>query len=426
MMARDSNNRASTLIDPATLTDRPKSAYDTLGSQNALGRRNSFKPLLNFEDDSKVQLAPPAERVSKNKSVFGVDTLWEQEMVKLRAIQEQERVDQEARRLVEEEEARKKAEKDKIRKGRRKLRKGGAGKVERDSPEPMAEDEVRTPIEEDASAPEPRTKSIELPVLPAIKPTIRRTVPAAADDDSSDEDSDEDVPTAAPAQAEATGAWHSDSEDEGPRRTTGVGLRNPSMVKRVQRPQNSDSEEDVPLTVAKQRVATRNTRQISNLGDSDDEDKPLAQVLLQPKKTSTMLDINFNRSGDSDDEDSQPLGLRASRAMLNTRAAGEDDDQPLAFHPEQQRRTQYQLFAAAQQQQQVQQQQAMMMQAQFQSSMFFNQPMVAPPYFAPPMMNPMAMMQPPMPAPSPPPIHDEAKFMSVDRWRRDVTIDGPP
>jgi hypothetical protein len=270
-------------------------------------------------------------------------------------------------------------------------------------------------------------------VLPdIIKPTPRRAVPKVEDDESSEE-SDDDAQVVR-QNVDTSGAWHSDSEDDGPRRTTGVGLRNPKQVKQITHParQDSDSEEDLPLTVARQRVQTRGPEQFA---DSDDEDRPLAQVLREPKPKSAFLDINFDnlnmksQQQDSDDEDSQPLGLRASTMMLNRSAAGgDDDDKPLAFHPEQQRRTQFQMFAAAQQQQQQQQQQAMMMQAQFTNSMFFNQPMMTGPYFPPPMMgppmNPMAMMQPPMPIPSPPPIHDQSKYMSVDRWRRDVAIDG--
>ncbi|KAJ2931738.1 hypothetical protein H1R20_g5357, partial [Candolleomyces eurysporus] len=417
MMARNSSARVSTLIDPATLNDPPApaagkrtSTFDSLGPQNALGRRNSFKPLLNFDNDKVPQTQATPDRVAKNKSVFGVDTLWEREMVKLREIQEQERIDEEARRKAEEEEARRKMDKEKK---KRKKKKGVAEEEEADGGDRLAPE----------APAEPRV-SIEPPVLPdIIKPTPRRTAPKVEDDESSEE-SDDDAQVVR-QNADTTGAWHSDSEDEGPRRTTGVGLRNPKKVEQMKRPvrQDSDSEEDLPLTVAIQRVQTRGPQQYAD--SDDDEDRPLAQVIREPKVKSSLLDINFDKQ-DSEDEDSQPLGLRASRMMLDRSANEDDDDKPLAFHPEQQRRTQYQMFAVAQQQQQ--QQQAIMMQAQYQSSMFFNQPMMTGPYFSPPMMgppmNPMAMMQPPMPIPSPPPIHDQAKYMSVDRWRRDVAIDG--
>jgi hypothetical protein len=255
--------------------------------------------------------------------------------------------------------------------------------------------------------------------LPDIQPaTGRRAAPAEGSDDESS-DSDEEQPARAPQKAVAA-AWHSDSEDEtkpaGPLRTTGVGLRNPARVQR-----DSDSEEDLPLAATKQRAISRHTKSLANPLDSDDEDKPLSRV-IQEKTRSPILNIDFDGPGPVDsDDDSQPLAVRASTLMLNRNE--DDDDKPLAFHPEQQRRTQYNVFAAQQQQNQL------MMQAQFHNSMFFNQPMMSPGYFGPampPMMNQMAMMQPqiPIPIPSPPPLQDQNKFLSVDKWRRDVVVEG--
>lgn len=430
MMARgESANSApltSPLIDPATLKNRPganrQSSYGSLGSQNMLGRSNSngAKPLLNFDDDDKVQgLAPTRPlNATRNKSVFGVDTLWEAEMAKLQKMQEEERIEQEERRKREEADVGTRVDKKKLKKKRK-------GQDSTLTP-PANEQENGLIIQEGET--EPRI-SIEPPVLPDIKPTVRRTMPPPGNDDSDDESDDDDG--IAPLRAEVTAAWHSDSEEEDGlrRRTTGVGLRHPAQAKLIQ-PQRRDldSDEDVPLTVAMQRATIRNTRLPGGDDSDEDEDKPLAQVIREPKTKSSLLDIDFDNigsrplAGDDESDDEQPLGLRASRVML-----GDDDDKPLAFHPEQQRRTQYQMLAAAQQQQQ----QAMMMQAQFTNSMYFNpQAMMSAPFFAPtPMMspgmvNPVAMMQAPIPIPSPPPIHDEAKFMSVDRWRRDVAIDG--
>lgn len=414
-------NMSGTLIDPATLKTRPganrQSSYGSQGSQHMLGRANSIgtKPLLSFDDDDKVQGLSPARplNATRNKSVFGVDTIWEAEMAKLRKMQEEERLEEEERRKRGEPEPGTRVEKGKL----KKKRKG------QEHTTPPDEQESRLADQEVTA--EPRI-SIEPPVLPDIKPTVHRTMPPQRDDDSDEEsDSDDGI---APPRAEVIAAWHSDSEDEGQRRTTGVGLRNPAQARLV-RPHggDSDSEEDVPLTVAMQRATIRNTRLLGGDDSDEDEDKPLAQVLREPKIKSPVLDIDFDNlgsrlpAGGDESDDEQPLGLRASRAMV-----GDDDDKPLAFHPEQQRRTQYQMLAAAQQQQQ-----AMMMQAQMTNSMYFNpQAMMSAPFFAPtPMMspamvNPMAMMQPPMPIPSPPPIQDEAKFMSVDKWRRDVAIDG--
>lgn len=251
----------------------------------------------------------------------------------------------------------------------------------------------------------------------------------------------------------AADRWVSESSDEENelRRTTGVGLRYPSNANASpQFPQlnGDDSEEDLPLTAAAQRVVRR-ASQLGSLGvdddseedipltaaaarivkrathlshhaDDDDEDKPLVDVINRARS------VNFDgrsRVDEDEDEDERPLGLRASRLPLASQTSlpfiggEEDDDKPLAFHPEQQRRTQYQMFAQAQQQQQ------MMMQAQIQNSMFFNPAMMGSGVFTPMAVPPM-MMGVPMAPPSPPPVHDAGKYGRVDRWRRDVAVEG--
>jgi len=120
MMARGSNQRVSTFIDPAALQSRPTSqhmpSFGSQGSQQALGRRNSanIKPLLNFEEDDKVAGKTPGARLPNGRSVFGVDTLWEKEMVKLKEIEAREKQEAEERKIREEaEEAKKKKEENK-------------------------------------------------------------------------------------------------------------------------------------------------------------------------------------------------------------------------------------------------------------------------------------------------------------------------
>jgi hypothetical protein len=176
----------------------------------------------------------------------------------------------------------------------------------------------------------------------------------------------------------------------------------------------------MPLSVAVNRAAQRAT--LSRTADSDDEEKPLS-TLLQ-KKQYNLPAVNFDNllpqnQGQDDDDDDEPLGLRVSRFGDHSQGdpGGDDDERPLAYHPEQQRRTQYQILAQQQQQQQL------MLQAQIQSNMFFSTPsMMGPQFFGPPMM-PM-MVQPPMQGPSLPPIHDEAKYGRVDKWRHDVAVEG--
>ena len=114
MMARD-QQRSSTLIDPASLQTRPTnqrlSSYGSQNTQKGLARHPSvtIKPLLNFdgEEEKLLQPSPTANRLPSSRSVFGVDTLWQREMAKLKELQgaeEQENVE----RLKREVEAEKK------------------------------------------------------------------------------------------------------------------------------------------------------------------------------------------------------------------------------------------------------------------------------------------------------------------------------
>ncbi|KAF9476457.1 hypothetical protein BDN70DRAFT_170114 [Pholiota conissans] len=434
MMARDAH-RVSTLIDPATLNARPgnerSSSYGGLSTSPGanLGRHPSLtmKPLITFDGDDEKGLAaspPNANRLQGAKSVFGVDTLWQREMEKLKEIKAAEEKEAEARRKMEEEEERRKEGK------KNKRKKKGKGKNE---------EEETLPVERPAS---PRV-SAEPPTLPTIQRATRRAPPKPTDSDFSSEESDNDdeVP---PANANTQGStvWHSSDEDEGPRRTTGVGLRYPKQSRKMSQSQparrnDDDSDSDLPLAATIQKARAKlSTASRYGQDDSEDEDKPLSHILKAKSVRSTGSNNNpkpRNFLGPvvaDEDEDDEPLGLRASRIPKQMTAGGEDeDDMPLAFHPEQQRKSQFQMLAAAQQQQQQQQQQ-MMMQAQFQNNMMMSPSMLAPSFYAPPpMMHPMAMMQM-MPQmgipPSPPPIQDDVKFVRVDRWRRDVAVDGEP
>ena len=218
-----------------------------------------------------------------------------------------------------------------------------------------------------------------------------------------------------PQRVSDKNAWNAGSSDEeadtAPRRITGVGPRFPSNPNRPARISNdNESDEDLPLVATLQR-ATKLA--VTTNPDSDDEAQPLSFVLQKAKAGTSLPPTNFGKlslpnAGEDDDE---PLGLRASRIVPSSHAQSvNDDDKPLGLHPEQQRRTQYQLIA--------QQQQQMLFQAQMHNSMFFNPSMMGSGFFAPPIAS--NMMLPPVPIPSPPPMQDPAKFGRVDRWRHDV------
>ena len=387
--------RSSTLIDPAALQRRP--TLPRASSYEPLARRNSAntKPLLNFDDDDKVprsNLSPT--KLTASRSVFGVDTLWEREMVKLREIEAIEKLEAEERRKIEE------AEEIKTRKKRKKQKRKENATAETESPLPTETEKPRI--------------SAEPPMLPDIQRAVRRPPPIPDDESESDESED-----AGHSRLPAAGtSWYAGSSDgdTGPRRTTGTGPR--YLDKSRRRPSETvdiNSDDDLPLSVAMKRAVQRGTH--SRTGDSDDEGKPLS-TLLQKNKLNLPA-VNFDNLLDpdqeqDDDDDDQPLGLRVSRLGDHNNLEGDDDERPLAYHPEQQRRTQYQMMA--------QQQQQLMLQAQMQNSMFFSPPsMMAPQFFGPPMM---PMMVQPLQGPSLPAIHDEVKYGRVDKWRHDVAVEG--
>lgn len=436
MMDREGQQRASTLIDPSSLATKPATQkMSTLGPQ-PLTRKNSLnvKPLLNFDDEPN---APPTRpgMPANTRSVFGVDTLWEREMAKLKEIQAQEERDKQEREAIEKEEEKKRLEKEKKKKKKK-------GKVAEE--EEQQQRQTLVVPGQDELVMESRV-SIDPPVLPNIERATRRAPPKpVASDGTSDSEDDDDDEAVAP-QAPAAPVWHSSDEDEaGPTRTTGIGPRFKSIKKRrpSQPKLGADSdEEDLPLAATLHKVVARaGQSRYGGDDDSEDEDKPLSQVLLS--KSTPSLHSNMNmlslRPQNDSDEDDQPLGLRASTLFPATQSHHshgnnhDEDDLPLALHPEQQRKTQYNMFAQQQQQQQIMmqmqqmQQMQQLQQMQMQSTMMMNAPMMSPGYFVPQPMNPLGMMpmMPPMPVPSPPPIPNEAKFGMVDRWRRDVVLDG--
>ncbi|OCH90981.1 hypothetical protein OBBRIDRAFT_776061 [Obba rivulosa] len=437
MMARTPMQRASTLIDPESLKQRPVSQrMDSARSQSDLGRRNSanITPLLNFDDVIPGAPRPPVDAmVSGNpKSVFGVDTLWERELAKLRQIEEHERLEAEERRKrgISDEAARGKKGRGKGKKGKRK------DKGEEPEPEPEggnADENTSMQAPPEARPPSP------LHMLPAIqRVAARRQPPPPVDGDETEESDSDDAPPGRlgdprRSQVETWFAGASDDEDgRGRAKVTSPPARQAVRslgLPQVLRVDDDSSEEDLPLVATIGRAAQRVSR-LQIASDDSDEDRPLT-VVLDKRKTmmSSMggsLSPGASRKADDDEDDDKPLGLRVSRAFPSSSVssvalpqANAEDDMPLAFHPEQMRRTQYMM---------AQQQQQMMMQAQaaqLHQSMIFGTPsMMASGFFAPPI--PPPMMVPSQLPTTPPPMQDAAKFGRVDKWRHDVAVEGEP
>lgn len=423
--------RSGTLIDPESL-QRPVSG--TFQPPAALGRRNSTKggPLLTFDDNLPGNASfSPNPRVQNGHSVFGTDTLWEREMKKLKQIEAEEKAAKES------EEAKETQSTDKKKRSKGKTRKG-KGKFQEKQIE-MEEEQVTTPMTEEKEGsssklrsfiePPPRV-SAEPPVLPAIeKPIIRGPLPPVNDYDT-ESDSDASIkPATSQARRDSTetaaARWvaGSSDEDQGPVRTTGVGLRNRKQSLPKAHLTEDDSDEDIPLSISMGRALQR----VMPAADDSDEDRPLSTMFDKPKMG--IPPINFDKlslgNGRDNEDDDQPLGLRASRILPSQGpyAGEDDDDKPLALHPDQQRRTQYQAMA---------QQQQMIIQAQIQQSMFFGpHPMMNTGFYGP-SMAPVAPVPPPIimgpmmaPQPiSPPSVgRDSAKYGRVDRWRHDVAVE---
>ncbi|KAH9918206.1 uncharacterized protein BXZ73DRAFT_53089 [Epithele typhae] len=442
MMQRTQVKRSSTLITPEELK-RPASQHmNSFHSQPELQRRGSVnaKPLLDFEEGIPGAPRQNVGPAAATKSVFGVDTLWERELAKLKVIEEQERIAEEERRKREfgEEARRNKKKKNKARANDSSL---PVSPAPPDSETPSPAPPELHPSSSGLSAP---------PLLPAIPKTARRRPPPPTDnddDDESDNDSDNSDAPRPRTQAQTSG-WHSD-EDEGPRRTTGSGPRYPAAMSsgpprlpKVGGGGGDSSEEDVPLVATIGRAVQRQQQSRFGGDDSSDEDTPLVAVLDKTKGKlpsisggSLSLSPRVGNGGQDEDEDDKPLGLRASTAFLGSSMAGGDgdeDDMPLGMHPDQLRKSQYMMAAAQQQQQQQMFAQAQMAQmAVAHQSMYFGAPsMMGPGFFAPQMTGmsgmaggPMMMGFPQLP-PTPPPVQDTTKLVRVDKWRQDVAVEG--
>lgn len=461
---RSSNNlRSSTLIDPATLGRPISQAPMGPVARPPLGRRASTgaKPLLDFGDaapNAPAGLGPPRQTIGNTKSVFGVDTMWEREMAKLREIEAREAEEEKARVAAEMAEA-------ELREKKKGKKKKGKGKGKEADTTPR--EGSPTP---DGLAPQPvlsneERASLEPPVLPAIPRNITRGPPPPRNEDEEDESEDESDEEASGVRlvkgAGDDSGWHAGSSDDekkgrqvGPVRTTGVGPRYPNKARG--RPsqmggEDDDSDSDVPLSAAVERVlqrSTSNTTAPARLvpgrrgADESDEEKPLSMILDKAKLNLPTIDFDNlapsastnkgkqpARNGDDSDEDNEPLGVRASRFVSVAGGDDDEDDKPLGLHPDQQRKSQYQQMMYFQQQQAAAaaaQQQQMMMQAQMHQSMIFaNQSMMGSGFFGPPApMMPMNPIMPQMTMPistSPPPPQDSAKYGRVDKWRREVT-----
>ncbi|KAG9104723.1 hypothetical protein FRC06_011617 [Ceratobasidium sp. 370] len=407
MMERGQIRRQSTLIDSAALQSRPVTTLLPHGpvisgaeQRSNANRASTIQPLLNFDSNAQG-------RVANSKSVFGVDTVWEREMAKLKEMQEMQKLEDEAQQAREDEKQQ--------RKGKEKKGKGKAGPPV--SPSASA-DAVSSP-----NASELNRMSSAPPTLPTIVP-LRDQVPPPA----SPGESETSLPPANRRRSVATldaGGWFagsSDGEEE-----SGEKRNSRPRVPPVSGERGEDSDDDVPLTQIKVHAPA----------SDDDEDAPLSS-LVRPKSVLPDLNSGLNldlaasiglapeptpskrpKTDDSDDE--VPLAIHRQSIMPqsapNKPADDDDDDEkPLGLRlsqapnaAQQRRQAEYQQMMLMQQQQQIMmQQQAMRASLAFGGSTLSFQPQFGGPgsvhSFGAPVFG----------APDP-------KLSRVDRWRHGVS-----
>ncbi|KAG8696325.1 hypothetical protein FRC09_008577 [Ceratobasidium sp. 395] len=408
MMERGQIRRQSTLIDSAALQSRPVTTLLPHGpvasgveQRPGAKRASTIQPLLNFDSNEQ-------DRAANSKSVFGVDTVWEREMAKLKQMQEMQRLEDEAQQAREDEKQ--------TRKGKGKKGKGKA--------EPPASPTVPADAASSPNAPELNRMSSAPPTLPTIVPLRNQVLPPGSPGES-----EASLPPAHRRRSVATldaGGWFagsSDGEEEpGEKRNPGA------QIPPVSGARDEDSDDDVPLTHIKVHAPE----------SDDDEDAPLSS-LVKPKNVLPDLNSGLNldlaasiglapeptpskqTKADDSDDDEVPLAIRRQSIMPSSnKPAGEEDDdddeKPLGLRlsqapnaMQQRRQTEYQQMMLMQQQQQIMmQQQAMRASMAFGGSTLSFQPHFGGPgsvhSFGAPMFG----------APDP-------KLSRVDKWRHGVS-----
>ncbi|KAG8916296.1 hypothetical protein FRC01_003246, partial [Tulasnella sp. 417] len=430
MMQRQGANRSSTLIDPSSFNSRPTSQYLTPSQvqEDVRRKRASGAPLVDFSSE-----APPGPNarpgMPATRSVFGVDKVWERELAKMKALEEQEKGEQ----------AKLKALDARLEEKRQQAAQPRASTL-------LPEPEYTPPLGE-ANSDEDRRPPLGNRRESAASLGARGWFNSPGSDDDSD-------------GGDKRASFASSTTMRAPPFSRKISA--PSRLPQIPGGADDSEEEDVPLAQQAARRSMMPPRQTSKPAPADsdsDEDKPIAVLRQQQSKSSVgpsgppAVDLATGRSfadelglgssafspkksasalkaDDDSSEDEVPLGVRHPTAnRLSTMPSGlqgddeDDDDRPLgtkfagnSMNPLQQQQMQQQAFL---QQQMLQQQ--MMMQAQMRTSMAFGGPMMNPSvmgsgFFPPPMSmhslnaNAMAAAQ----------DAQAAQISRVDQWRRDV------
>jgi len=298
MMARSQ----PTLVDLNELQPRPAL------SPHRANSNSKRRTLIDLDDGPPG----PLGRMTKSTSVFGVDTVWERELQKLKEIEQQEATNTaEEKRLQEAVRAAELAKKEKKYKAK-----------------------TRKRAQETDFVPEPETHLPEAPpTLPAfeLRPTPRKAPEPESEESDSNDDDD-----AQPQQSRSKTWYAGDSDEE----VSAPKLSLPNFMNSQAERAESD-DDDVPLNqIPRERLSK------SRAPDSDEEeDKPLAAVLEKMKGAGSPLSpvqsppIQSPQK-DDDDDDEVPLAMRRLTTMgsfqsfnnqSRSQAQVDDDDRPLGL-----------------------------------------------------------------------------------------------
>ncbi|RXK35985.1 hypothetical protein M231_06754 [Tremella mesenterica] len=280
-------------------------------------RRDSLRPLLQFDSnpnlrssyvdpgDNRNSLLDPGQRISKSRSVFGVDQIWEKEMAKLKIMQEEEKVREEAEKA-------RIAALELRRKGKKNKGKGVEGKRS-DSQMNItpSKNEMLVPMDDLLNAQQDRTSLLE--PLSAEEDNLGSNSGLVGPDESNFEHSPPDLKI-------QTGGLVDASFDEG----DGAGEN---------KEDESDDEEDVPLS----KITPRKVQVEED--SSEDGDIPLSRFKSPTKSPIDHGQYTGDQSNSLSPSKGQSFNLPNSQSFtlptgqLDTPTVqgeeGEDDDVPL-------------------------------------------------------------------------------------------------
>ncbi|WVQ77682.1 hypothetical protein IAR50_007372 [Cryptococcus sp. DSM 104548] len=321
MMSRSSMHVDSISLAP---TSPLSSSSNRPGSFHPGGRQ----PLLLMDSNADIHALDPPEmnlRGAKSQSVFGVDHIWEREMVKLRQLQEQEaRVQkvQEMQRMRKEEEGKRKKEKKRKSRGKSKLSEEWTREDWENVEVSAKQEKTVEPLENKKAASavgsdkEQDGDSFVAEGSVSGSPVINELV---EEEDSDSDDPEANVPLSRLANKSASLRSSSVHNASG-----SASITQPSAAASMV--DDDDSDEDVPLS----RLARKSPSATSSHPRPPNTSSPLR---LSLSSSSPVPSKSYSEEYGAE-EDDLPLAIRQAQSKglkPPTRAEVVEDDLPLGY-----------------------------------------------------------------------------------------------